>query len=157
MIRRPASRNKAHNQPFPFSAYILKSYSTEHSKKITPEAVYNTNSIKTINQYLNILELNSKIQKQSIIVNKSKELTVGEPPVMKKYPQSEKVSLLQSSVESQSPTAVGNMQQQRALCRSRMKSKTLSPVKKKRVIDNPKINAALRYNVISVCGLLGRR
>ena len=36
MIRRPMSRNRNHNTPFPFSAYILKSYSTDQSKRTVP-------------------------------------------------------------------------------------------------------------------------
>lgn len=39
----------------------------------------------------------------------------------------------------------------------RMKVKSLSPVKKKRAVDNPRIIVHLRYNLVSLFGLLGRR
>ncbi len=78
MIKRPISRNR-NNHPYPFSAYILKSYSTEHSKKINAQEVYETASLKTsikhVNQYLNILELNSRIQKQPILIAPVVELS----------------------------------------------------------------------------------
>lgn len=155
------SRNKQQGQPFPFSAYVLKSFSTQHSHKIAPQEVYSTSSIQNINQYLNILELNTKIQKQPLILKKPRDLTISEAPILKKHPNSEKVSivpsdkasLMQESVESQSPT----IPQHRSVCKSRLKTKTLSPVKKKRVIDSPKIRVALRYSLLTVFSLIGRR
>lgn len=68
MIRRPVRKG---DQCFPFSAYILKSYSTENSRQLVPENRQDSNSIKQLNQYLNILEINSKMKKETISNNYS--------------------------------------------------------------------------------------
>ena len=146
MLGRP--RSKVKNQhPFPFSAYVLKSYSTEHPHKLSPEDVAQSHSINNINQYLNILEINSKLIKSTLPATNKGHLR-QEPPALKKHPQSEKVSLLQESIEVLLPVPKLN---------HRMKIKSLSPVKKRRVIENPKIVASLRYNLVSLFGLLERR
>lgn len=67
-MRRPARKG---DQSFPFSAYILKSYSTENSRQLVLDNRQETNSIKQLNQYLNILEINSKIKKETTLNNRS--------------------------------------------------------------------------------------
>ena len=66
MIRRPTRKG---DQCFPFSAYILKSYSTENSRQLVVDNRQETNSIKQLNQYLNILEINSKLKKEPCLNN----------------------------------------------------------------------------------------
>ena len=39
----------------------------------------------------------------------------------------------------------------------RMKVKSLSPVKKRRAVESARVVASLRYSLVSVFGLLGRR
>jgi hypothetical protein len=39
----------------------------------------------------------------------------------------------------------------------RMKVKSLSPVKKRRAVESAKVIASLRYSLVSLFGLLGRR
>lgn len=79
MYKRPNSRNRNHH-PYPFSAYILKSYSNDHSKKINAREAYETasakTSIKQVNEYLNVLELNSKIQKHPLTISPVVELPI---------------------------------------------------------------------------------
>lgn len=151
MQKRPISRTR-NQHPYPFSAYILKSYSTEHSKKISAQEVYENSSIKTsikqVNQYLNILEINSRIQKQPLVITPAVEFITPEV-TLKKHPQSEKVKVL--GIDSQSPSPQNKPNQHR------LKMKSLSPVKKKRPIENPKIYSTLRYQLISLYSLLSRR
>lgn len=44
-----------------------------------------------------------------------------------------------------------------AKAEGRPKAKVLSPVKKPKVADNPRIVAALRYHLVTLYSLLGRR
>lgn len=69
MIRRPARKGDQH---FPISAYILKSYSTENSRNPILDSNQESNSIKQLHKYLNILEISSKSKKEPNPNNRSK-------------------------------------------------------------------------------------
>ena len=71
MSRRPSSRQR--QQPFPFSAYILRSYATDNNKLLAHHQD-DSETLKQLNQYLNILEINSKFTKDSISSNQSAEM-----------------------------------------------------------------------------------
>lgn len=149
MSRRPSSRHR--QQPFPFSAYILRSYATDNNKFVHPHQE-DAETLKQLNQYLNILEINSKLTKDSISSNQSAEMRRTEtalhpPPPLHLQPTQPplnrpiKVNLARPQVERP----------------ARAKAKSLSPVKKPKITDSPRLIAAMRYQMVSLMNLLGRR
>jgi hypothetical protein len=118
---------RRNQQPFPFSAYVVKAYSTENSRQ-QPADSTEPRPQAQLNQYLNILEINSKLQREqlpreTLPSNYSAEFQRSEAPAGR-------------PARSKQP---------------------LSPVKKQRVIDNRKIIVSLRYQLVSMMSLLGRR
>lgn len=143
MIRRPARKG---DQPFPFSAYILKSYSTENSRQLLLDNRSEGNSIKQLNQYLNILEINAKNIRDVSAINRSNEFRHTDTTLKK-----------DNEHRKQRKAGCDGMPTLQTDKQSRVKVKSLSPVKKARPVENRRIVASLRYQIVSLYSLLARR